>query len=302
MNIDCVNETNIISENKNTLLKIPIVYGSVAYWLGKKAENNFSHKWCVYLRGNEPTDDISQYIDKVTFVLHNSFNNYIRTVSSPPYVVFELGWGEFDIKIQISLKDPNLKSMEVVHFLKLFPFSHHNTQTTKKPVISEQYDEIIIVNPKKEYFDIDNKFENNNYMYKNSEENITKTDIKNINDQDSQYNKEEEASINLSNKQSQAEFTENNLANKDIKEEITADNDNKEYTAFKKNIDKNLSYIHNLESNFAPLCDENHYKQIQDINNFVYKEISKYKSLLYENDIQINNIKKSIKDAVFTNN
>ena len=65
--------------------------------------------------------------------------------------------------------------------------------------------------------------------------------------------------------------------------------------------EKNLAYIPNLESNFTPLSDEAHYRQLQEINNFVYKEISKYKSYLYDNDMQINNIKKSIKEAVYQN-
>lgn len=48
-----------------------IVYGSIATPI-KKPENEHTHKWTVYVRGFN-NEDISYYIRRVTFKLHESF-------------------------------------------------------------------------------------------------------------------------------------------------------------------------------------------------------------------------------------
>jgi transcription initiation factor IIF auxiliary subunit len=48
----------------------PFVVGSIAHWLGKKAEESRSHEWTVFLRSANPDEDISTYIKKVVFILH----------------------------------------------------------------------------------------------------------------------------------------------------------------------------------------------------------------------------------------
>jgi YEATS domain-containing protein 4 len=59
---------------KGTTVSKKIVFGSVAFALGKKGEEGKSHKWCCYIRGYE-NEDISYYIKKVVFNLHPSFPN-----------------------------------------------------------------------------------------------------------------------------------------------------------------------------------------------------------------------------------
>jgi len=51
----------------------PIVYGNVAWWLGKKAESTKTHRWLTYVRGPH-NEDLSYLIRKVVFVLHESFD------------------------------------------------------------------------------------------------------------------------------------------------------------------------------------------------------------------------------------
>jgi transcription initiation factor IIF auxiliary subunit len=52
---------------------VPIVYGSVSQWLGKKSGSGEStHKWSVFLRHPEGSD-LSYAIQKVVFQLHNTF-------------------------------------------------------------------------------------------------------------------------------------------------------------------------------------------------------------------------------------
>lgn len=53
----------------------PIVYGSLAFSMGKKAETSSAntHKWICYVRGVN-NEDLSYLIRKVEFVLHSSFD------------------------------------------------------------------------------------------------------------------------------------------------------------------------------------------------------------------------------------
>ena len=52
----------------------PIIYGTVASWLGKKADEKKTHQWICYVRGLN-NEDLSYLIEKVIFVLHSSFDN-----------------------------------------------------------------------------------------------------------------------------------------------------------------------------------------------------------------------------------
>jgi YEATS domain-containing protein 4 len=93
----------------------PIAYGSIAFWLGKKAEETQTHRWTLFVRGPNgkaliPTssapllasrfcysgEDISYFVSKVVFFLHESFAQPVRTVTEPPFELSENGWGEFD--------------------------------------------------------------------------------------------------------------------------------------------------------------------------------------------------------------
>src|SRR5436309_2736818 len=100
-----------MNPSNNEIIIKPIIYGSIAFWLGKKADETFTHKWCVYVRGVN-NEDISYFIKEVVFTLHTSFTNHNRVVNKWPYELYEAGWGEFDIKITIYLIDETLKPLE----------------------------------------------------------------------------------------------------------------------------------------------------------------------------------------------
>ncbi len=55
----------------------PILYGSVASWLGKKADEASTHKWTVYVRGPSG-EDLSCFVSEVCFTLHPSFAEPVR--------------------------------------------------------------------------------------------------------------------------------------------------------------------------------------------------------------------------------
>lgn len=141
------NQPNQIKSKNTEIISKSIVYGSIAFWLGKKSEQNLTHKWCVYVRGNN-NEDISYFVKEVVFTLHATFENNVRTLTKWPFELYASGWGEFDIKITIHLIDQSIKPIEFIHFLKLYPPANQ-TPSTKKPIVSEFFDEIVFVNPKK---------------------------------------------------------------------------------------------------------------------------------------------------------
>ena len=97
-------------ENEKRLSKttafLPITYGSVAFFLGKKADEYHTHEWTLFLRGPN-NEDLSGVISKVVFQLHASFAQPLREIETPPFTVTEKGWGEFEAQIKIFWKDPS---------------------------------------------------------------------------------------------------------------------------------------------------------------------------------------------------
>mmetsp|Transcript_10536 Transcript_10536/g.43548 ORF Transcript_10536/g.43548 Transcript_10536/m.43548 type:complete len:211 (+) Transcript_10536:78-710(+) len=135
--------------------QLPIAFGTVAFYMGKKATENNSHKWTVYLRGAGGEDvDLSHVVSKVVFGLHPSFKQPQRVIESPPYEVTEMGWGEFEITITVHFHaDANEKPLELTHALKLYEdgFQQGAAQSTKKPVVSEKYDEVVFLHPEETF-------------------------------------------------------------------------------------------------------------------------------------------------------
>ncbi|XP_064460064.1 YEATS domain-containing protein 4-like [Ornithodoros turicata] len=128
-----------------TIIK-PIVYGNVARYFGKKREEDgHTHQWTVYLKPYK-NEDMSTYVKKVHFKLHESYPNQNRVVMKPPYEVTETGWGEFEIVIKIYFIDPSERPVTVYHILKLFQ-SETNIMLGKKQLVSESYDELIFSEP-----------------------------------------------------------------------------------------------------------------------------------------------------------
>ncbi|KAG8439656.1 hypothetical protein GDO86_005725 [Hymenochirus boettgeri] len=128
-----------------TIVK-PIVYGNVARYFGKKREEDgHTHQWTVYVKPYR-NEDMSAYVKKIQFKLHESYGNPLRVVTKPPYEITETGWGEFEIIIKIFFIDPNERPVTLYHLLKLFQ-SDANAMLGKKTVVSEFYDEMIFQDP-----------------------------------------------------------------------------------------------------------------------------------------------------------
>ena len=116
---------------KDIEISVPIVYGNVAFWLGKKASEYQSHKWAVYVRG-ATNEDISVVVKKVVFQLHSSFNSPTRVIEEPPFEVSESGWGEFEIAMTLHFhSDVCDKPLSLYHHLKLYPEDESGPLTMK---------------------------------------------------------------------------------------------------------------------------------------------------------------------------
>lgn len=140
--------TDGLGRIKGCALVKPIVYGNVARYFGnKRAEDGHTHQWTVYVKPFR-NEDMSQWVKKVHFKLHESYANQNRIITKPPFEVSETGWGEFEIVIKIYFHDTNERPVTIYHILKLFetdPVS--KAINVKKHLVSEFYDEIIFQDP-----------------------------------------------------------------------------------------------------------------------------------------------------------
>jgi len=145
-------EETVTSREKGLHIVKPILYGNISKSFGKKREEDgHTHQWTVYVKPYR-NEDMSSYVKKVHFKLHDSYSNPNRVVTKPPYEVTETGWGEFEIVIKIFFADPVERPATIFHVLKLFQHGQPQDaaalmQEGKKVVVSEFYDEIIFQDP-----------------------------------------------------------------------------------------------------------------------------------------------------------
>lgn len=129
----------------------PIVYGNVARSFGKKREEDgHTHQWTVYVKPYN-NEDMSAYVKKVHFKLHESYANPSRIITKGPYEVTETGWGEFEVVIKLYFHDPTERPVTLYHILKLFQSpivdGEISTHDAKKMLTSESYEEIVFQEP-----------------------------------------------------------------------------------------------------------------------------------------------------------
>uniref|UniRef100_A0ACD6A997 Uncharacterized protein n=1 Tax=Avena sativa TaxID=4498 RepID=A0ACD6A997_AVESA len=137
---------------KDVEISFPIVYGTISFWLGKKASEYHSHKWTVFIR-SATNEDLSVIVKRAVFQLHPSFTNPTRVIEQPPFELSETGWGEFEIAITLYFhSDVCEKRVDLFHQLKLYPEEEAGPQSTKKPVVMETYDEVVFTEPSEAFF------------------------------------------------------------------------------------------------------------------------------------------------------
>ncbi|WVN86451.1 uncharacterized protein L203_101615 [Cryptococcus depauperatus CBS 7841] len=121
----------------------PVIYGSHARLLSEAekrlAPAGHTHKWTVFINSAtspppDPenlndidelpggADDLSYFIRKVTFKLHETYPTPNRVMDKPPFRVSETGWGEFAVQIRIQfIPESSEKPLVLSHMIKL----HH---------------------------------------------------------------------------------------------------------------------------------------------------------------------------------
>ena len=128
---------------KHRIIYKPIIVGTHAVYLGKKAPEDKNNKWCCYVRGLNG-EDISKYITKVEFELDKSFPQPNITISKPPFQIQEAGWGQFTINVKLYFPDPACKPVWIAKELILFD---DLPRKEKRPIIAEDYNELVFVEP-----------------------------------------------------------------------------------------------------------------------------------------------------------
>ena len=271
---------SLIPGEKNQIIVKPFVYGSVAINLGKKSKGEATHKWCVYVRGVN-NENISNFIKSVQFTLHSTFQNNIRVINKWPFELYEMGWGEFDIKIKIELIDESVKPIELTHPLKFYN-QPHQSQSSKKPVVSENYDEIIFVNPKPEILEQLLRDDNTNSAAIFQEP------------------------INKKNYEEENDGTKDNINNIGSSMEVE-DEDKSLATNSQLNQNLNLTntvsivsndktpIISNISQYFTKFDDSGIIKELNEKNEFVIQEIEKLKQELKKKEDDIMNLNKEIR-------
>uniref|UniRef100_A0A915L9Y4 D-lactate dehydratase n=1 Tax=Romanomermis culicivorax TaxID=13658 RepID=A0A915L9Y4_ROMCU len=123
-----------------------IIYGNTArYFSKKREEDNHTHSWTLYVKPYL-NEDMSKYVRKIVFKLHDSYANPTRIITEPPYEVKETGWGEFEAIIKIFFVDLAERHVTIYHPLKLFNMDPLII-SGKKLFVNEFYDEIIFQEP-----------------------------------------------------------------------------------------------------------------------------------------------------------
>ncbi|KAH0558569.1 NuA4 histone H4 acetyltransferase complex and the SWR1 complex subunit [Trichoglossum hirsutum] len=139
----------------------PFVYGSVARPIdpAKRPANlpaEHTHQWTVWVKGVDD-DDISYWLRKVQFKLHETYANPLRLCDAPPFEVTETGWGEFEIQIKLHfVPESGEKPQTLWHPLKLHPYGPDAEieREERRPIISQNYEEVVFNEPVDAFYDI----------------------------------------------------------------------------------------------------------------------------------------------------
>lgn len=144
------------TRKRGVQLCLPVVYGNVANRIEENCEEQrkgHTHRWTVFVRSsNGPDKDISFFVRKVVFKLHESFENPVRIVDKFPFEVTETGWGEFEISLSIychDASDPRV-ALKTTHLLHLFSGEEEDQVY---PVLVETFDELVLNEPTEAFYE-----------------------------------------------------------------------------------------------------------------------------------------------------
>ncbi|KAL8710548.1 MAG: hypothetical protein Q9225_007278 [Loekoesia sp. 1 TL-2023] len=140
----------------------PFIFGSIAKPIDPSTRPStinadHTHQWTLYVKPCTPHPDLSYFIRKISFKLHETYTNSLRTIEAPPFEVTETGWGEFEVQIKIHfVPESNEKPQVIWHHLKLHPYGPdaERQRERKEPVVSECYEEVVFNEPVEAFYDL----------------------------------------------------------------------------------------------------------------------------------------------------
>ncbi|KAI5297089.1 hypothetical protein KEM56_005095 [Ascosphaera pollenicola] len=115
-----------------------------------------THKWRIFVRGVDGAD-ISYWLKKVQFKLHETYAQCVRTIEGPPFEVNETGWGEFEIQIKLYFVPESMEKPQALwHTLTLHPYGDdiEGKKERRELVKSINYEEVVFNEPVEQFYDI----------------------------------------------------------------------------------------------------------------------------------------------------
>ncbi|KAK8231263.1 YEATS domain-containing protein 4 [Phyllosticta paracitricarpa] len=89
--------------------------------------------WRVYVENVDGGPDISTWLNKVQFSLHETYPNAKRMIANPPFEVRETGWGGFTVEIRLYFQ-PYVGEKHAVrsHYLYLEPYGPEESMARQR--------------------------------------------------------------------------------------------------------------------------------------------------------------------------
>ncbi|CEF66637.1 Gas41 [Strongyloides ratti] len=127
----------------------PIVIGNISKPLDKPITDSCgksrTHEWMIFVKPYL-NEDISKYIKKIQFKLHESYDNNVRVVETPPYQVCETCWAESEVMIKIFFIDSGEKPITLYHYVRIKE-DGATFVGEDGTIVAEHYDELIFKEP-----------------------------------------------------------------------------------------------------------------------------------------------------------
>ncbi|KAK0722462.1 YAF9-like protein [Lasiosphaeria miniovina] len=154
---------------KGTQIYRPFIYGTTARPFDADTNpkppgvpDDHTHSWTVFVKGIDDVD-ITYWLRRVQFKLHESIPNHVRTIEGTkgkPFEIHETGWGEFEITMKLYyVAESGEKPQTLYHHLRLHPYGR--TEEEKEAmrlsgddIISWTYEEQIFNEPYDAFYDI----------------------------------------------------------------------------------------------------------------------------------------------------
>ncbi|KAI5286451.1 NuA4 histone H4 acetyltransferase complex and the SWR1 complex subunit [Ascosphaera acerosa] len=138
----------------------PFVFGTEAQPFGPDDRPagipaDHTHKWRIFVAGVDGAD-VSYWLKKVQFKLHETYAQCVRNVERPPFEVHETGWGEFEIQVKLYFVPESLEKPQTLwHTLTLHPYGEdaEGRKARREVVRSVNYEEVVFNEPVEQFYD-----------------------------------------------------------------------------------------------------------------------------------------------------